>query len=155
MKDFDFLGTHVPANKTAKNVLSAGVHYEYKNKDKNKFHSETPEKIIKPNNPDQGFIDYTGHKHGSFTVIGRVKNRNGCGRWLCKCSCGNYEQRSSKSIKNHIDNPEKYDPDICVACADLRKIKIMATAKSMGYEYKEYCEKFLPRRNHNKSIDQS
>lgn len=46
------------------------------------------------------FIDLTGHKFNSLTVIKRIENnKNGRIQWLCKCECGNYYIATSDSLK--------------------------------------------------------
>lgn len=147
MNDYSFVATHVPCNKTAANCVRKGFHYQFESKVRDKYHSENPLKTIK-NISDFSSEDFTGKKHGFFTVIGLTKRIDKSGFiWLVKCRCGIYEVRTSKSIRNHRDNPGKYDPDMCLACADIEKIKKMASAKSIGIPYKEYCEKTCPRRN--------
>ncbi|MEK6883384.1 MAG: hypothetical protein AABY22_27400, partial [Nanoarchaeota archaeon] len=142
----------IPINSTAARVISKGIHYVPKIKDK-RFNSENPIPTIKKqdfNNSSQ-FKDFTGNKHGRFIIQGLVdvknlaKGKNFRAKWLVKCSCGNYETRTSSAIKNHANNPGKYDEDMCKNCEDLKKIQRMASAKSMGYSYKEYCQKFYPR----------
>jgi hypothetical protein len=71
--------------------------------------------------------------------------------WSCKCRCGDYEIRTAKAFKNHIKFKENFDLDTCQRCSKLKKIKNMASAKAMGYEYKEYMEKFY----RNSSFDRN
>ncbi len=144
MKNYDFIATHKPANITARKVIQKGVNYEY---EIHQFHSDLPLPVIKNlkhllKNPE--FKDYTGIKHGTFIVIGYCKF-NKKHRWLVKCQCGKYEVRTIKALKNHIKNNNCFDQDTCSGCEDLKKIRIMSTAKSCGYKYEDYCEKFLPR----------
>ncbi len=140
----------IPINSTAARVISKGIHYEPKIKDK-KFNSENPLITVKKFNKSSEFLNFTGFKHGKFTVMGLVDTKNlkkgkkSKAKWLVKCSCGAYETRTSSAIKNHKNNPGKYEEDMCKFCIDLKNIKRMATAKSMGYSYKEYCQKFYPR----------
>lgn len=151
-KDFDFIATHQPLNAQAKNVISQGVHYEYKSKDK--FHQNTPcdlKSNYEINLMEKNFVEFknfSGIKYGDLTVIGlaRFNGSKGCtrSRWLVKCVCGIFEIRTSKAIKNHLENNFR-EPDCCKACGDLKVIRQRATALSVGYDYKEYCEKFLPR----------
>lgn len=141
----------IPVNSTAKKVISPGFHYKPNLKNLVN-HFENPLKLqsIKSDGKEKNeqFQDFTGYIHGYFTVMGLCKQKLSKERfsygakWLCKCRCGNYETRTTRAIKNHINNPGKFDPDKCRQCEDMRKIKISAMAKSAGYEYKEYCEKF-------------
>lgn len=143
MASFDFLASSKPVNKTAARILTSGTHYDYQVKNKT-WHSENPLSILSAQEISVCklsplFVDFTGHKHGYFTVIGLCKDFNN--RWLARCSCGDYEIRSTKAIKNHINN-NKYSKDRCSRCEDLKRLRRIASAKQMGYEYKEYCETF-------------
>jgi hypothetical protein len=46
------------------------------------------------------FIDLTGHKYGSLTVIKRIENRYGRVYWSCMCDCGNVHESSGKNLRN-------------------------------------------------------
>src|SRR5271157_2330348 len=99
------LTNNIPLNITAKRVIQDGVHYSCEIKGI-RFHSDIMPRLASKNelkhvmkNPD--FKDYTGHKHGYFTVIGLLKpeheEKKGTlsrAKWVCKCSCGMYEFRS-------------------------------------------------------------
>lgn len=65
------------------------------------------------------FVDLRGELSGRLTVIGLSattgKTRSA---WVCRCSCGNYVHRSSKSLKNKTDGD-----DCCEYCRELRQIK--------------------------------
>lgn len=47
-------------------------------------------------------IDLTGHKYGELTVIERspIKSKGGTAVWLCECSCGNYKEVWSQSLRS-------------------------------------------------------
>lgn len=141
--NFEFISNSKPVNKTASRILNSGIHYDYDVKNKS-YHSENPMPIICKEkiqllklNPL--FIDFTGYTHGYFKVIGLCRDFNK--RWLVRCSCGDYEIRSTKAIKNHITN--NHSTDRCAKCEDLKRIRKIASAKQMGYEYKEYCRAFV------------
>jgi len=145
MKDYSFIATHKPSNITASKVLQKGVEYTFLTNCVD-FHSDTPLPLLKTNHvvfKNPNFEDLTGKNHGYFQVMGLVEYKSKI-RWLVRCSCGNYEIRSSKSIKNHdqYDYPEK---DMCLSCDDIRKIRILAMANSQGLQFEEFCEKYLPR----------
>ena len=143
----------IPANITAKRVIQKGVHYETKIHEKthqdaphnNKLRTTTD--LVKAKKNDC-FIDFKGHKHGLFTVIKYVGNSS----WSCRCVCSSYELRSSTAIKNHIKFKGELDEDKCCQCRDTQRLKNTATAKSMGYTYKEYMEKTFPRRRTLKEL---
>lgn len=67
----------------------------------------------------------TGIKFGRFIVIGLYPNQPNIKkisqkglRWVVKCSCGRYETRFSKVIKNYYKNMESGVPDygLCQQC---------------------------------------
>ncbi len=135
----------IPVNSTAKKVIQKGVHYECECKEPtnqelvHKNQLKRLNKKIKSIMSHPSFIDFVGHKHGTFTVIKYI----GKCKWSCKCSCGSYEIRSTKAIKNHKE--KQYDQkDTCYLCMDNEKLKNIASSRSQGYEYSEYMEKIRP-----------
>lgn len=136
----------IPVNSTAKKVIQKGIHYEYIVV--NAFHQENPHRIrlekskILEATKNPSYIDFTGHKHGKFTVIKFV----GKGKWSCRCECGNYEVRTARAFKNHIKYKDKFDIDMCYSCQDLKRLRNKSSALSQGYDYKNYMEKTAPRR---------
>lgn len=110
-RDFDFVFTNKPANKTAAAVLSqSGEHYD-PDCVMNEFHSETPLPIEDFIGPEKDNL--TGRKVGRMTVIGflRKETVKRSGLWLVRCTCGHYETRRSHSIKN-----ERNTNDMCRNC---------------------------------------
>ena len=63
-----------------------------------------PESIIAPLRADGNFVDFTGVEFGRLVVLG-LMNRdadnagNYPGKWVCRCRCGYFCTRSSKSLK--------------------------------------------------------
>lgn len=114
----------IPIDRVASRVVYTKDHYKFKNPSNEKCSTTPfPTRPIPKNTPD-----LTGLKKGSLTVIGLYggievgfkrglnKNRNkpqGHG-WVCKCSCGNYTVRKSKSLKKKCD-------DACIECTVLRR----------------------------------
>ena len=142
---FDFKTHNIPANNTARLVILEGVNYEIEKKDVNLFHSEIPSYEIQnlekfKTNPE--FIDFTGKRHGTFTVIGLTVKIKSSGSWLCRCDCGQYEIRTSKCLKN-FEKSNRLDIECCLSCKDNIKLKKMASAKALEMDYKEYCKKFI------------
>lgn len=143
---------YIPVNSTAARVISKGIRYEVAI-DEDRFNSESPPPLTKitekhfRQNPL--FVDFTHVKYGNLTVIGLAKSmRKGKaqGQWVVKCDCGNYEIRTAKAIKNHLKNEENLQSDMCSICQDTRRVRIIAQAKSMGYTFKEYCERFIDKK---------
>lgn len=147
---YDFIATHSPQNKTASLVTQKGVHYNPILKGREHFDVPLPKKSKRKSKNiinQKKFINLSGNIHGTFLVLHLAPKSNCHGAlWVCRCRCGQYELRSTKAIKNHRNNPGKFDEDTCLACEDLIKIRNTSTAKSMGYEYNEYMEKFKPRK---------
>jgi hypothetical protein len=92
---------------------------------------DTPPKLRPvPNDArrDPGFVDFTGTKKGQLTVIGLFDHTvNNKGRpkkhipkawWAVHCTCGKYEIRSTKALRNK-DNKN----DRCMVCRRLAQMK--------------------------------
>jgi len=141
----NFNKNSLPINSTAKRVVQKGIHYDFKTNQG--VHSDVPHKnrvktrVLKASLKDPSFEDFTDHRHGSFTVQRYVGHG-----WSCKCVCGEYEIRTTKSIKKHIKLKGQIDEDMCDSCADLKRIRNKSSARAMGYSYREYMERFSPRR---------
>ncbi len=76
--------------------------------------------------PPSGTDNLIGHRFGRFTVIGWLDRHPKKGsRWLCRCTCGTYAARRSKSITN----PENADIDRCTQC---RHTAFLAKSASGG-----------------------
>jgi len=108
-------GNESPINKTAALVVSKGYSYETKTIKSNCLFSETILKTI-PTPKHPNLKDLTGDRFGRFKVIGLSADK--AKRWVVRCSCGNYELRTSKCI---ISN----QPDqMCIKCySALQAIK--------------------------------
>ena len=112
MKDYSFIATNKPVNRTAGIVLQKGEHFE-EPEYKNLFKAPLPLGRYKGNG------DLTGKRFYRFTVIGFVRvNGQGKSRWLLKCDCGNYTIRSKKAIKKLNKTNGK-----CPRCSYLDYIK--------------------------------
>lgn len=148
--DFDFIATNKPCNKTASSVVGRGFHYEPVIKAQENYDAPLPKRskrLSKQLSKCPEFLDFTGFKHGTFTVLHLAqKGNSGGARWVCRCQCGQYEIRTTKAIKNHMKPNNNYDIDTCGHCADLKKLRNMASAKSMRYSYKDYMDKISLRK---------
>lgn len=112
MKDYSFIATNKPVNRTAGIVLQKGEHYEYENKSC-EIESDTP--ILLKTIPKKT-EDLTGRRRGRFTVIGLARHFNK--RWIVRCDCGKYSIRKAKSIKNESNNCDR-----CTECRKLAQMK--------------------------------
>jgi hypothetical protein len=118
----------IPINRMAAIVTSKGVEFRIENKDKKRTFNENilpVKKIDDALKNSDSFIDLTGSRFGSLTVVGlydkpwRVK-KSSYGLWVVRCVCGNYETRTSRAIKNQLKL--NYD-DACCLCLKYRKIQ--------------------------------
>ena len=66
--------------------------------------------------------DLTGRKFGSLTVIGRYAHNKAAtyikANWVCRCECGMYEVRKSRSIRNPNNQS-----DSCHICRQIKYVK--------------------------------
>ena len=110
-----------PVNKTAGVVMSRGIHWESQRKDGDAQHWKAPPKTVPVPDDNKG-PSLIGAKVGRFTVVGylgKLSNKPAAkGRWLVKCTCGDYEARSAKAIKNPRNHV-----DMCVDCRHFEHIK--------------------------------
>jgi hypothetical protein len=139
MSDFDFLLTHTPVGRAAKNILNKGFSEEFVNPSLNAYHSDLPlpikskEKMEKTKARSGGFEDHTGKKIGRMEVMGRLKDCDrwkGKGKgsqWLVRCFCGKYEVRRIKAINKILQLNSKEEEILrgwmCRECIELEKIK--------------------------------
>jgi hypothetical protein len=99
-------GHETPVNATAARVVAKGEGFDFK-QDSNVICSPLPLPIepvpyVLRNNPL--FVDFTGVKIGRLTVIGVSSEKAGKHvRWVCKCICGNYCYRRTKTLKVPTD----------------------------------------------------
>lgn len=120
LSNFDLSKNPHPNSITAKRVVyNKGDHFHYKNNSTEKL-SSLPFPTRKAPPELEVFV---GMKKGSLTVLGMYNGievgAKRCGRggrskpsghgWVCRCSCGNYTIRKTKSLR-------KKSWDACVEC---------------------------------------
>lgn len=125
-RHFDLRLNNLPTDPVAaKVVYKPGFSEKFKNNSSEKL-STTP---LPVRDITKGMEDFTGQKKGYLTVIGlyggpevgrRAFGRNrskpqGHG-WVCKCACGNYTVRKTRSLR-------KAGHDACVECMNLRYLR--------------------------------
>jgi hypothetical protein len=114
--------SRTPVDRTAAIVVSKGERHEPFGKAAvvHIFHSEVCPAIVPDKSLRLTSANLTGIKFGRFTVIGMSRDikgqENTGGRWVVRCSCGDYEVRTAKSIKN----PNNKD-DMCRICNKARQ----------------------------------
>lgn len=127
----DIRATSGPVNKVAARVMRPGIHYEKDLGDFDKHWQNPPPHyrfIPQAGNPQS--IDLTGRKFGLFTVVGWLGTKNGPstgrrkgpdkppkrqGAWLVRCTCGDYEQRTARAIRNPANTGDR-----CRICRDVQ-----------------------------------
>jgi len=111
-----------PIDQIAARVIQKGTHYIPKFKlshDLLELDVPLPMYNKFPGPKDQ---DLTGLRVGNITIIGyfgSTKSGKGCGRWVCKCSCGKYIVLKTRTIKRQTQ----------LECATCHKIKYITTGK--------------------------
>ena len=108
--DTRLLGT--PINRTAAIVTGKGFSHDWIQKGDH-VTWDAPQPTRPPQSKSQ---DYRGLSFGRMTVIGLLRDMPK--RWLCRCSCGRYEPRTAKAIRN-----KKNDCDACNDCKTLHERK--------------------------------
>jgi hypothetical protein len=114
--------SRTPVDRTAAKVVSKGERHEPFGKAAvaHIFHSEVCPAIVLDKSLRLTSANLTGIKFGRFTVIGMSRDikgqENTGGRWVVRCSCGDYEVRTAKAIKN----PNNRD-DMCRICNKARQ----------------------------------
>lgn len=95
----------VPANATAAHVMARGEHWTPDAEmppGMQHWKAPPPTKPFFANPQDPTDKDLTGSAIGRFKVIGIIDDKGGKNRgmrWLCRCTCGDYEAKSGKAIK--------------------------------------------------------
>ena len=106
--------TSKPISKEAALVTGPGIHYTPKM-------PRVPQLLYKNCPETFGFgyrfnkknPDFRKKRFGRFIAVGISTEH---GRWVMKCSCGNYEFRSAKALKNYENNPHKEYEFMCQYC---------------------------------------
>lgn len=100
----DAVITSTPLNRSAGSVTSRGEEaWKTKAKMPPGFQHWDAPPLMKPwtPNPVDRIGDLAGKTFGRFTVVGILAEKGGTNRgqrWVCRCSCGDYEARSGKTI---------------------------------------------------------
>jgi hypothetical protein len=123
--------TSVPANKTAGRVTGRGEHWAPDQPiPEDRAHWTAPPRDYKRKPSDQPFLG--GVKFGRFTVVRYHRSRYVRGDdapttkflWLVRCSCGDYEERTTDTILAAKENPEAYADQMCWNCERLLVMKM-------------------------------
>lgn len=124
-------GHETPVNATAAKVVAKGEGFDFK-QDSTIVCSPLPlptEPIPDLLRNTPAFIDFTGLKIGRLTVIGlSSKKISKHARWVCKCVCGNYCLRKSKTLKAPPDQVIQ----VCAQCQLLAAHKVKELTRRTG-----------------------
>lgn len=100
-----------PINRQAAKVFDKGEQVEVK-KSETYLHSRDPIPVVTDKVILNTFTkDLTGKKRGRFTVIGKARDIKG--RWVVRCSCGNYEVRKAATLTREY---LQEDTSRCLEC---------------------------------------
>ena len=87
-------------NKEAALVTGKGIHYNPPTPKVPQFcYSTQPEMWTFGHRFNKAYPDFRGKRFGRFTAIGVSVEFPG--KWVMKCSCGKYEFRRAKALKNY------------------------------------------------------
>jgi len=75
-------------------------------------HWENQPPVRKPALKGPNILDLTGIQFGRFTVIGM--SVDAVKRWVCRCTCGDFEVRTARAIRN----PQNFG-DRCHKCRNV------------------------------------
>jgi hypothetical protein len=116
----------VPVNRTARNVISKGTHYEpvAKNPETESWFADCPPLFdlssryahTLRSNPD--WKDLTGNRYGNVTVVGLSAEK--LNRWVCRCVCGRFVMRKASAIKKQT---ESMRPNMCTICNNAHRVR--------------------------------
>jgi hypothetical protein len=112
--------TLTPVNKDAGRSIGGGFEYT-PNKQITQRHFQAPPRmrpIPRAARGNPGFLDLTGVCFGRFVVLGLLAEDTKQTLWVVRCSCGDYETRRSKSIRN-----PRNTTDCCEYCRHLLHLK--------------------------------
>lgn len=102
MTDFNRIAASAPVNKQAAMQTSGGETWSPKVALQDYFEDMPRTKRIPSHHKvSSEFVDFTGQQFGRLKVIGLMEKKVSSHKasWVCRCSCGGYCTRTSKSLK--------------------------------------------------------
>ena len=129
MTDFHRIITSAPANAQAARQMGRGVEWT-----PSKFFNEVTylappemrgEAFFREKRLQPDWKDLRGVKVGRLTVVGLTvkKYSDGSPRWVCRCACGCYVERKSKTLKQKLS-------DRCGQCNYVQYLRTGANDKT-------------------------
>lgn len=129
--NFDAIATSAPLDKTASVVRDGtGEHWDPSVKDGRLHWVAPPPCGVRPAHAP----DLVGCRVGRLTVVGYYDkgSKNGGGsRWVVRCTCGAYETRRSKAIRNPRPRDDG-EEQACFKCETLIHARRIQSAASRG-----------------------
>ena len=118
--------------KVAGQVTSKGVEYVCPKNITNKhFETKPPIKAVRKNQ-----LNLTGYRFGDFQVVGLAaidKRGSKYAMWVCRCSCGKFEHRKAKSVRNKSNQNDK-----CQLCRHRDELVINYNKDKFFMQHGEY-----------------
>lgn len=125
--NFDAIAAATPLNRTASTVRDgSGDQYEGKVPD---WHAHWKAPPLPESNlrTESGAVDLAGLAFGQgMRVIRYHRSRSKSAQWLVRCSCGDYELRSTRAIKSAAPT------HVCQACDWFQHVKWQAQNERRG-----------------------
>lgn len=102
---YDRIAASAPVNSTAAKVTGSGEGWNPAARIQDWYQDQPPTRKAAPNGSVHEWRDYTGEKVGSLTVLGVLDDKNPNRKlvWVCRCVCGSFCTRKSRSIKNGLE----------------------------------------------------
>lgn len=127
MMDFDRIADSAPVNATAARQTGKGVEWTPAVKIQDWFADQPAMKpsahyAEKMANPE--WQDFRGQTFGRLTVLGIMAGRNPAKQssWVCRCQCGNFCTRVSKSLKVAARGGNSFAP-MCGRCNYQQRLR--------------------------------
>lgn len=114
-----------PINKKAATVTQTGIHFNSRKRLPEGYKHWKTQPPLRKSVPH--FLRYLlGRTFGRFTVVG-LSNETKKQLWVVRCSCGSFETRWEKAIRN----PKNSD-DCCSECRHLEYLQKMQRFQARG-----------------------
>lgn len=122
--DFEKIITAAPVNAQSARQMGRGVEWMPRVK-LDDWYPEKPE--TKPVTPAMrrrdDFVDFTGSDFGRLRVVGLAVQAGGAkASWVCRCKCGDYCKRRTKSLKRALQSSERF-VDRCGRCVYVNSLR--------------------------------
>lgn len=124
MSDFSKIITSAPVNSQAAKQMGKGVDFNPLKKMEGTYHNMPKMRSVDSamlKQPD--FIDFTGNRFGKLKILGLLDTASSTkASWVCRCDCGMYTNRKSKSLKVAMRGGNSF-VDTCDQCRYLNWIR--------------------------------